>query len=284
MHAFVLSLLALSVTGASLRQAAPTTLVQPLELFNQLFVQAFDTTTQSLELRVLTMLYPDNAADIQAVLDQCEADAITTNNEALEKVSADVIGLGQACASEDPTAPVNTLIQDTLQMMANVAAPCDGLPVDLVADVENLIATALVQGFEFSGLWVGPLNQWAATSLQPIEGVGQYLQPVSSAVGSVAGAVGVTDETLAKVNTDVTASVGAWSAVLDSIAAGTLSPDDVVAALDTELLLLNDGGAVYGDVVNSAAKYANQAVGAVCSFVGPLFEAMQPEEEGEEQQ
>ena len=72
--------------------------------------------------------------------------------------------------------------------------------------------------------------------------------------------------------------------MLDSIAAGTLSPETVKAALSAELVLTNDAGAVYGDVVRSAAQYASQAVEAVCTFVEPLYEAMQPDQGGEGQQ
>ena len=277
MHAFVLSLLALSVMGANLRQAPQVDLLQPVELLSQLFGQAFTTTTQSLELQLLTMLYPDTATDVQAQLDTCEDKFLAGNTQALQTLNGDILGLGLACASEDPTAPVTKLVQDTLQIMASIAAPCDDLKVDLVGDIENLIAASIVQGVQFSGQWFGPLAQWTAASLTPLEGGVQYLQPVVQGVGSVAGAVGVSDETLGKANTDATASVGAWTTVLNDIAAGTLTQDDVRAALDSVLPLTNDFGAVYGDVANGAAAYANQGVTAICAFVAPLLEFLQPE-------
>ena len=276
MHAVVLSLLCLSVMGANLRQAAPVDLMQPLELLSQLFGQAFTTTTQSLELQFLTLLYPDNAQDVQAQLDTCEDKALAGNTQALQTLNGYILGLGQACASEDPTAPVNKLIQDTLQILASIAAPCDDLQVDLVGDIENLIAASIIQGAQYTGPWFGPLTQWTAASLTPLESGVQYLQPVVQAAGSVAGAAGVTDDTLGKANTDVNASVGAWTAILDNIAAGALTQDDIKAALDSELPIVNDFGAVYGDVAKNGAQYANQAVAAVCSFVGPLFAFLQP--------
>ena len=281
MKVLLLSALCFTAFSANLRSAQSSMmsvdLLQPVELFIQLFGQTFDTTTQALETQFLTMLYPDTFTDVQGQLDTCEANFWASQVTDLQAINADMWGLVTACTAEDPAAPINQLIQDTLTLMATFSANCEGLSVDLPGDINNLVAASIVQGFQYVQPWTGPLAQWSAAAVAPLEPSASYVQPVTQLTDSVALMAGVTADTVTQTDTDVTASINSWNQVLNNLAAnGSLSQDDIVAALGSELALLNDGGASFGQVIQSSAQYLVQAVQATCSFAGPLLSLVSP--------
>ena len=272
-----ISLSALSVNLRASQSLPSIDLFQPIELTLQLFGQAYDSTTQGLELQLLQMLYPDTATDVQAQLDQCEEDFWNSQVTGLQTINTDMWNLAGACAAEDPSTLVNQLVQDSLTLMATVTAQCDGLSVDLMGSINTLIATSIVQGYQFVTPWTGPLAQWTAASVAPLEVTPDYLQPVTQVTDSLAATAGVAPDTITQTDTDLSAIVTAWNTVLNNIAAtGSLSADDISAALTAQLALLNDEGTQYGDVMQATAGYIGQAVQGLCSFVGPILSAVTP--------
>ena len=284
MNALLLSALCLTAFGASIRSSqAQVDLLQPEELSVQLFGQAFDTLTQSLETQFITMLFPDNFADVQAQLDTCEDNFWNGQVTDLQAINADLWNLLNACTADDPTAPVTQLIQDTLTLMASVTAQCDTLTVDLPGAINNLIAASIVQGIQFTAPWVGPLTEWTAASATPLESLPQYLAPLSNVATSLASTLGVPQESIDQANTDLNSEITTGNTLLNDLAnTGTVTQDDVVAALNAELALANDGMTQFGQIVSSSAQYVTQAVSATCSFAGPVLAMLSPAPADEE--
>ena len=272
MKVLVLSLLLLGALSVNLRasqSAGPAVdFLQPVELALQLFGQSFDTTMQSMELQLLTMLYPDNPADIQAQLDVCEENFWNSEVGNLQAINTDLLSLANSCSADDPSATVSKVIEDFISLISTIVANCDGLTVDLQTDLSNLIASMVVQGFQFSGPFVGPVNQLINGSLPPFALPPSLVSTIDGWFENVGSSVQAVD------NTEVNASalIADWNRMQASVAStGAPTVEDTAASMKDLYALANTDGVIFAEIFRSWEQYITPAVQTMCSFAGPLL-------------
>ena len=266
MKVLFVSILLVCTLGLKVSQSVD--LLQPVELAVQLFSQSLDTTTQSLELQLLTLIYPDTAADVQAQLDVCEDNFWDTEVSSLQSINTDLWNLANACSSEDPTAPVTQLIDDTFAMIAAVAADCDGLTVDLQGDLNKFLAQAIVQSYQMTSPLVGPVEEIIAGLIPP------YANPpaLQSAIDNGFLSVGVTQEAIDNTEVNAQALIRDWNQIGSEIATtGVPTQADVEDAFSNLWALVVTDVVIWGQAFRSVEQVINPGVQALCSFAGPFM-------------
>jgi hypothetical protein len=161
MKTSVLALLSVAAFAANLRQG----FLGPQELVSQVFKEAHTKIVKPLELRILSKLYPDKAEQVLNELEACARDAAGEIKEDYATVYADLKAFAAGCAAGSTDDAVDALIRDTLQSMASVAEGCEGMSVDIVGDIEQVIAAMIVKNYQDSLLLAGRVDEWGASKM-----------------------------------------------------------------------------------------------------------------------
>lgn len=249
-------------------------IVGTVQTLSRLFAQTFLRLTESLELEMLSQLYPNNTLEVQMQLDACESNIIDRTEDEFGILEQDIRSFRLACEDTDPSAPMMKLIQDCMQTMANIAAPCEGLSVDLVGDIEKWIENALVNGANFASEWTGPLIQWnsqavssAFASLEP------YFGAVEDLGASMAVSMGLRNSSISQFRSDIRQETSDWADILQILSNGNLpTPADIQTALNDAIVLSNDVNAELKETVEMGMETYGQAANAICTFVTALMQ------------
>jgi hypothetical protein len=346
MKTSVLALLSVAAFAANLRQG----FLGPQELVSQVFNEAHSRIVKPLELRILSTLYPDKAEQVLGELEACAKDAVEEVKEDYATVYADLKAFAAGCAAGSTDDAVDALVGDTLQSMASVAAGCEGMSVDIVGDIEQVIAAMIVKQYQNSLLLTGKFDDWAASKTTELKdwattmaaelekfnaefaqsaigaqvakaaseaqhfaeqtaaaakpyvekaatATAEYAKQAAAAVSPYAtqavatvkdyakqaiaaeeqiaeqlvSASGVSPATISEAEGHVEELGQAFVKIAQDAQAGTLTPEELVSTLNDAKKLMNDSGAAYADVANTAAAYAVPAIDSMCAFVQPLL-------------
>jgi len=276
MKTLVLALLCVVGNCSLLRTSQQQiSIVGTAQALTRLFAQTFLRLTESMEMEMLSQLYPNNTLAVQIQLDTCESNLIDQTEDAFGLFEEDIMSFRLACEDKDPTAPMMKLMQDSMQTLANTAAPCDNLSVDLVGDIEKWIENALVSGATFASEWTGPLIQWnsqavysAFSSMEP------YFGAVEDLGASMAVSIGLRNSSISQLRSDITQESNDWAEIFQVLSSGNLpSPTDLQTALNDAILISNDINAELKKAVEMGVETYGQAASAVCTFVTALGQA-----------
>lgn len=262
MRTIITALLLCSAFSLNLREA------QSPEAILSMALDAYEGATSFFQVFLLRQLYGDNAEAIQAQLSTC------TENLVLSQAStftADFEGLLTACNQPDPLAPAGKLLQDVFQGIAAVATPCPDLSVNIIGDLQTLIATAIVQGNSLIAPVEGAIMQFSAPLLQ--QGP-QYIQPLLQLAASAAQSAGVSQSTLGTLQGDTDAIQAAVMKALTDAAGNTLSPEDITAIANLGMKLSMDGEQAALESLAGLMQYAEAPAQAICSVMGPMIQTL----------
>ena len=100
-----------------------------VQSLTRLFAHTFQGLTESLEREVVSQLYPDNSLDVQIQLDECESAVVDRTLDEMGIFDRDLRAFRLSCEAADPAAPITQLVQDAMQAVANIAAPCTNMNI-----------------------------------------------------------------------------------------------------------------------------------------------------------
>ena len=261
MRVIVSALLLCSVLSASLRAQQ-----DPAQTMLDLFFKGYQSTIGLFEGFILSQVYGDQAKDIQAQLDQCTVNRVMADEQTIK---ADLMGLLGACSQSDPLAPAAKIMQDAFQSIAVWATPCPGMSVNVLGDLQTMVANAFVQGNSFVAPFVGPVLQLSAPLLQ--QGP-QYLQPILELAVSAAQAAGVSDQTLGTLQGDAQAIQAAVAKAIQDEMGEALTPEDITAISNLAMKMAMDDAQAGQEVLMGLAQFAEAPAQAVCAVMGPLMQ------------
>jgi hypothetical protein len=231
-------------------------------------LKAYEGATGLFQGMLLRQLYGDNADTIQAQLNTCTENFVMGG---AAMVKADFEGLLTACNQPDPLAPAGKLMQDAFQSLAALAQPCPNLSVNIVGDLQTLVASAIVQGNSLIAPIEGPILQLSAPLLQ--QGP-QYLQPLLQVAVSAAQSVGISQASLGTLQGDSDAIQAAVGKALMDAAGNALSPEDLTAIANLGMKLALDEGQAAQEVLAGLMQYAETPAQAICSVMGPFIQPL----------
>lgn len=269
-------LLAVSVTSMHLRASQEgATTPSSIQYLVQLFGETLYTLTEGLESDLLQQLYPSNFHEIQLQLDLCESAFLNHTEDQLGLINEDVLSFKIACSDDDPAAPMMKLMQDTLQLMANIAVPCADLKVDLIGDIEKMIAGSVVSGLKFGEDWTGPLIQWNVAAVLPtITALEPYMEPLANVSLTLAAALGVSPSTLNTLENSMQREAKDWTSILTSLANGSLPTNtDLTNALNDVLLIDKDAYNELKEVLTRSIETFGEAATVICELMAALEQA-----------
>ena len=264
MQTIVTALLLCSAFSAQLR----ATQDDPSAAFLSMALKAYEGATGVFQGMLLRQLYGDNAETILAQLNTCTENFVMGGAATLK---ADFEGLLTACNQPDPLAPASKLVQDAFQSLAALAQPCPNLSVNLVGDLQTLVASTLVQGNSLLAPLQGPILQLSAPLLQ--QGP-QFIQPLLQVAFSAAQSVGVSQGTLATIQGDDQAILEAVTKALTDAAGGALAPEDLTNLVNLGIKMALDDGQAAMEVMAGLMMYAEAPAQAVCSVMGPFLQPL----------
>ena len=125
------------------------------------FHAVYTPTFYYLRNNLIFGLYSSYAQAVIEELDACEDDL---KFNTVHKMML----IGGGCMSTDTRGPEAMLLQDVIQQL-DYAGKCDSLKVDLRPDLQNLIATGILQGLNFTVPWKGSLGMWRVVTAPPME-------------------------------------------------------------------------------------------------------------------
>lgn len=264
MQTIVTALLLCSAFSAQLR----ATQDDPSAAFLSMALKAYEGATGIFQGMLLRQLYGDNAETIQAELNTCTENFVMGGAATFK---ADFEGLLTACNQPDPLAPVGKLMQDAFQSLAALAQPCPNLSVNLIGDLQTLIASTIVQGNSLLAPIEGPILQLSAPLLQ--QGP-QFIQPLVQVAFSAAQSAGISEGTLGTLQGDMGAIQGAVAQAITNAAGGALAPEDITNLANLGIKLALDGGQAAQEVMAGLMMYAEAPAQAVCSVMGPFLQPL----------
>ena len=265
MRSFVTALLLCSALSAQLRvsqDSDPSTAVLGLAL------KAYEGALSPFVGMLLRQLYGDNADSILAQLNTCTENLVLGEAATFK---ADFEGLLTACNQPDPLAPAAKLLQDAFQALAGLAQPCPDLSVNLMGDLQTVVASAIVKGNSFVAPIEGPILQLSAPLLQ--QGP-QFIQPLLQVAVSAAQSAGISQATLGTLQGDSDAIQAAVGKALTDAAGNALAPEDLTAITNLAMKLAMDGGAAAQEVLGGLMQLAETPAQAICSVMGPLLQPL----------
>lgn len=265
MRTIVTALLLCSALSAQLRASQGS---DPSAAFLSMALKAYEGATGIFQGLLLRQLYGDNADTIQAQLNTCTENLVMSEAATFK---ADFEGLLTACNQPDPLAPAGKLMQDAFQSLGALAQPCPNLSVNLLGDLQTVIASAIVQGNSLVAPIQGPILQLSAPLLQ--QGP-QYLQPLLQIAASAAQAAGVSQGTLGTLQGDSNAIQAAVAKALTDAAGNALSPDDLTAIANLGMKLAMDETMAAQEVLAGLMQFAETPAQAICSVMGPFIQPL----------
>lgn len=276
MRTLLLALLCVAAHSSLLRtNQQQISIVGTVQLLTRLFAQSFQGLTESLELELLSQLYPNNTLEVQVQLDACESSILDKTEDQLGALDQDIRAFRLACEDEDPSAPILKLMQDSMQGLANLAAPCDSLSVDIVGDIEKWIASGVVNGATFASEWTGPLMQWNAEAISSaFSSLNPYLQAVEDLEASVAVSMGLNNASVALLRSDISQEVNDWSNLLSVLSSGSLPTQaNLLSTLNDAQVISKDLKAELEETMQRGMRTYGDAANAMCTFVTALLQA-----------
>jgi len=259
MRAILCAVLLCSALGLNLRET------QNSEAILGMALKAYEGATGFFQTFLLRQLYGDNAEAIQAQLNTCTENFVMGQAATFK---ADFEGLLTACNQADPLAPAAKIMQDVFQSIAIVAQPCPDLSVNIVGDLQNLVASAIVQGNSFVAPVVGTVLQFSAPLLQ--QGP-QFIQPLIQVAASAAQAAGISQSSLGTLQGDTNAIQAAVVKALTDAAGDSLTPEDITTIANLGMKFALDGGMAAQEVMAGLMQYAETPAQAICSVMGPFL-------------
>ena len=192
------------------------------------------------------------AAQAQAELNQQLQQFLSVLPEQIQQIFGQVAGSAQAI-----TAQYQAQVQQAV-----------GLVEPIIAQVNAVVASIVEQAKEV-GAQLGAQAQAVAASVQTqLAGIEQEIAEIG---GKLAIAAGVEPETLQQVGADGKAAVASIGQVFAAFTAGELTPDELVAALNQNLAVVNDFGVAFVDVASDGAEKAAEVASVACGFISPIL-------------
>ena len=265
MRTIVTALLICSALSAQLRASQSS---DPTAAFLSMALKAYEGATGLFQGMLLRQLYGDNAETVQAELNTCTENFVMTGAATFK---ADFEGLLTACNQPDPLAPAGKLMQDAFQSLAALAQPCPNLSVNLLGDLQNVIASTIVQGNSLFAPIQGPILQLSAPLLQ--QGP-QFLQPLLQVAVSAAQSAGISQATLGTLQGDSNAIQAAVAQALTNAAGSALTPEDLTTIANLGMKLAMDEGMAVQEVLGGLMQYAEAPAQAICSVMGPFIQPL----------
>ena len=281
MKAVLATLLCLSAFGAHLRAEQSQGSMAAMAQMSQQFL---DTMTNLTAGFLLQQMYPDNFQQVQAELDTCIDTAVQNSMNATQSALTDSFNIMNACSAADPGAVVTQLMQDTLNSMTYLIAPQCTFSVNLMGDLNNFLASATAQGFNFLGpmtSFFSMMNQFMAPGMnQMTASMTQSMQPYLTAMNSMTEtleeAMGVSQADSDKLNTDLgTLMTDSNTLTNDFFTTGNVTAADVLATIVDSETIMGDVATEMNEVVANMQAYLVQGVDQMCSLFGS-FNAMMP--------
>lgn len=262
MRAIICAVLLCSALGLNLRETQNT------EALLGMALKAYEGATGFFQTFLLRQLYGDNAETIQAQLNTCTENFVMSQAATFK---ADFEGLLTACSQSDPLAPAGKLMQDVFQSIAIIAQPCPDLSVNIMGDLQNLVASAIVQGNSLIAPVQSTVLQFASPLLQ--QGP-QLLMPLLQLAASAAQAAGVSESTLGTLQGDADAIQAAVVKALTDAAGDALTPEDITTIANLGMKFAMDQGQAAQEVLAGLMQYAETPAQAICSVMGPFLEPL----------
>jgi hypothetical protein len=215
------------------------------------FEDIYLITFEALKNRVLEGLLEGYADGVEEEVRECREGA---KINAVQKMML----IGAGCMSPDTNAPLAMMLQDVIQQL-DYASSCSTLSVDLRSDLQNLIATGILQGLNFTVPWRGSLGMWRLATPPPMERDDLYYLYESG-----------------QLPLEVPEDTSEWRAVLKCLAANrTSDPVEVGKALDLHLDKSTALGVHYSKILHDALEFVYDGVETMCLFVKPIAEQIE---------
>jgi len=267
----ILTYQSILVLSLSLRASQPP-LFDPslgLNFTTQLVQQSLSSVTDTIEAFFLRQLYPSNYQEVVRELDACQATYWTQVEGDVNAVCRDWGNFVFACMSGDPDAAVSQLLQDAFNSMS--FPQCD-FSVDLVGDMENLIAASMVQGYSYVGPWSQQLSQWALALAGGVSSAVLYTAPLGQVSNVLSDQLGISTQAINQFSADNTDLLVSWASLLiDLSSSNQLSQEDVVSVLDAKLTMMGDAGRIAREIVQGGSTLLSQVEPFLCLMVEPLW-------------
>lgn len=260
----------LFVFSLSLRASQPPLFDPALSLnfTTQLVQQSLSSVTDTIESFFLSQLYPSNYQEVVRELDACQATYWSQVDGDVIAVWRDWSNFVRACMSGDPSAAVSQLLQDAFNSMS---FPQCNFSVDLVGDIENLIAASIVQGYSYVGPWSQQLSQWALALAGGVSSEVLYSAPLGQVSNALSDQLGISTQAINQFSSDNTDLLVSWASLLiDLSSSNQLSQQDVVNVLDAKLTVLGDTGRMAREIVRGGSTLLSQVEPFLCLMVEPL--------------
>ena len=215
------------------------------------FQDIYLITFEALQKRLLEGLFAGYASGVEEEIVECR-EGVKVNG--VQKMML----IGAGCISEDTKAPLAMVLQDVLQQL-DYSAACLKVSVDLRPDLENLIATGVLQGLNFTVPWRGSLGMWRLATPPPMERDDlYYLYETGQLV------------------LEVPEDTSEWQSVLKSLAASrTFDPVEVGKVLDLHLDKSSALGVRYSQVLHDSLEFVYEGVETLCLFAKPVAERIE---------
>ena len=262
MRAVATSLLLYTVCSTHLRSTSNDISDTLLDVF----LQGYEGVAGVFQGFVLRQMYGAQADEIREELNTCVEDNVKTTKNVIQM---DINGLLTACSQEDPLVPAVKLMSDAFQSLETMAQLCPDMSVNVLGDLQTMVASAIVQGNSFVAPFVGPVLQLSAPLLQ--QGP-QYLQPILELAVSAAQAAGVSDQTLGTLQGDAQAIQGAVAKAIQDEMGEALTAEDITAISNLAVKMAMDDAQAGQEVLMGLAQFAEAPAQAVCAVMGPLMQ------------
>ena len=258
MKAVLLLLTVSSVFGASLRTEHST--VKPgksnksgkydfqdaIEKYYKQFDQLYPIVKRELRGQILEKLYADEGKDITNAILPCIKSYNTVQKMML---------VGASCMSVDTKEPLALLLQDVLQQL-DTTSTCARLPVDMRPDLQNLIATGILQGLNFTLPWKGSLGLWRLVTAPPMEIDDLFYLYETH-----------------QIDLESPGDTSEWNTVLKELASNrTTDRQKIAKMLDLHLPESTKSGVRYSKILHDSLWYVYDAISTMCLFAKPLAE------------
>ena len=266
----VLALQCLLIHGLDLRSSQmPFFMPAPgINLTMQLLQQSLRSMTDTVAAYFLQQLYPSNYQQVLAEINTCEAQYFQQHANDMWTITVDWQRYFTSCFTGDAPAAVSQLLQDTFNTMT---FPDCEYSVNLVGDIENLIAASIVQGFQYTGQWTQPLSQWSLLLSEGVSTAALLGSPLNQLVDSLAQQNDIPTEAIDQFAMDGSSNLISWGTLLvDLSTSGQLSQADVADVINTELTVLGDVGRAAGEIVQAGTDLLNQLEPLLCLMIEPL--------------
>jgi len=210
------------------------------------FGEVYSIVIRELRGQIVGKLYGEAGEKVLGALSPCFSEP---------NIVQKLMLVGAGCMSPDTKATIAMILQDVLQQL-DYSSTCPNLPVDLRPDLENLIATSILQGLNFTAPWRGSLGMWRLVTPPPMERDDLYYLYETG-----------------QLPLEVPEDTSEWQSVLKSLAASrTFDPVEVGKVLDLHLDKSSALGVRYSQVLHDSLWYVYDAVETMCLFAKPIAE------------